>query len=349
MLSWRITPGRRIYYWALQILGWGAYGGYVEFFIRGTDNPRLKFVQWPIVVLSHMFGSHALHAVIKGRGWIGVSIRKIALPLLLSMVTIDLGVQAVCLAVALLLGVVTVREYALLAPFYLITAVVLYSIWSGIYFAFEYGWLYRNAQMRELRLQTSLQQAELAALRSQVNPHFLFNCLNNVRSLIAEDPEAARTMLLKLSELLRHSLDVAQRDRIPLEAELHVVEAYLDLQKLQFESRLHWHVEASEESIGRQVPPMLLQQLVENAVKHGISKLQGGGKIYVSAQITTGRDLELRVENTGALAAQSANGVGLRNARERLEFLGGKNARLDLEQVSSDTVRARVLLPLEAQ
>lgn len=92
---------------------------------------------------------------------------------------------------------------------------------------------------------------------------------------------------------------------------------------------------------------MLLQQLVENAVKHGISKLQAGGEIRVAAGVT-GRTLELLVENTGALSQAGQNGVGLRNARERLQFMGGKDARLDLEQVSPNKVRARVLLPIGA-
>lgn len=167
----------------------------------------------------------------------------------MAMVIIDVFVQVFCFAVAMLaFGASMTREYLMMAPLYLLAAVVLYSAWIFIYFSFEYSWLYRDAQVRQLKLQASLQQAELAALRSQINPHFLFNCLNNVRSLIAEDANAAREMLLKLSELLRHSLDAANIECIPLETELRVVEAYLGLQKLQFEDRLQWDVNASEDS-----------------------------------------------------------------------------------------------------
>lgn len=345
MLNWRVTKGRRALYWALQFLGWTAYFGYWEVYLVPTHNWKLIFVQWPVVWLSHLLGSHVLRAVIQGRRWLELSLLRAAWHLLIAIVLIDTGVQLFSFLASYLIGFSRPLEYLQYAPFYLFVAVILYYAWSGIYFGFEYSWLYRDAQVRELNLQSSLQQAELAALRSQVNPHFLFNCLNNVRSLIAEDPDAAREMLLKLSELLRHALDVAQIEHIPLEAELRVVEAYLELQQLQFEKRLRWDVAASEDSRSKPVPPMLLQQLVENAVKHGISKLQAGGEIHVTAGVA-GRNLELCVENTGALTGERGTGVGLRNARERLQFMGGNDARLDLEQVAPNRVRARVLLPL---
>jgi len=342
----KVTEGRRALYWALQSLGWGTYFAYCDFFIVAyAKNPRLAFVQWPVVVITHFLASHVLRAVIKARGWIGIPWGRLLPRLLLTFCILDVAVQSICAAVACSLRITTIQQYVTGSPVYLAAALVLFSVWTALYLGFEYSFLYRDSELEKLRLEASLREAELQALKSQVNPHFLFNCLNNVRSLVAEDAESARDMLVKLSELLRYALEAGRHDRLPLREELRIAEAYLQLEKLQLAERLRWRVDVPDQLLDIALPPMLLQQLVENAIKHGISKLSEGGDIQIRAE-EDGSRLVLRVENSGYLAVTHHAGVGLRNARERIRLLSGPGASIRLETAGEMRVVALAEIPL---
>ena len=222
---------------------------------------------------------------------------------------------------------------------------LMFWCWSAVFMSMHLRRAYQHSELQRLQLQAAVQAAELRALKSQVNPHFLFNCLNNLRSLVAEDPGRAREMMLRLSELLRYALEVSRHERVPLEDELAVVKAYLELESLQFEDRLHWRIEATPDSHKIQLPPMVVQQLVENAIKHGISSRPQGGEILVRARIEAGA-LVVDVENSGQLPTTAGNGFGLENARERLRLLSGELARLTLANRGQDRVAATASIPL---
>jgi two-component system, LytTR family, sensor kinase len=222
---------------------------------------------------------------------------------------------------------------------------LMFWCWSAVFMSLHLRRAYQQSELQRLQLQAAVQAAELRALKSQVNPHFLFNCLNNLRSLVAEDPNRAREMMLRLSELLRYALEVSRHERVPLEDELAVVKAYLELESLQFEDRLQWRIEATRDSQRAQLPPMVVQQLVENAIKHGISNRPQGGEIIVLARIEAGA-LVVDVENSGQLPTLAGNGFGLENARERLRLLSGELARLTLANKGQDRVSATASIPL---
>jgi two-component system, LytTR family, sensor kinase len=224
-------------------------------------------------------------------------------------------------------------------------AALMFWCWSAVFMSLHLRRAYRESELQRLQLQAAVQAAELRALKSQVNPHFLFNCLNNLRSLVAEDPNRAREMMLRLSELLRYALEVSRHERVSLEEELAVVKAYLELESLQFEDRLHWRIEATAASKKIQLPPMVVQQLVENAIKHGISNRPQGGEILVCARIEDGA-LVVDVENSGQLPTAAGNGFGLENARERLRLLSGEFARLTLANKDAERVAATASIPL---
>jgi LytS/YehU family sensor histidine kinase len=243
--------------------------------------------------------------------------------------------------VAAVAGIATYQEQISLYWLYVIASFVLFGLWTLCYLAVV---RYRENEMRSLRLEASLRGAELRALKSQVNPHFLFNCLNNVRSLVAEDAEKAREKLLRLSELLRYALEAGMKEKVSLAGELHIVEAYLELEKLQFDERLSWRVVADAEVRRAMVPPMFVQQLVENAVKHGISREPAGGEILIMATLRAG-SLEVKVENTGHLVEPLGVGFGLANARERLRLLCGTNSELRLENAAGGRVAAIAEIP----
>ncbi len=222
---------------------------------------------------------------------------------------------------------------------------LMFWCWSAVFMSLHLRRAYQRSELQRLQLQAAVQAAELRALKSQVNPHFLFNCLNNLRSLVAEDPNRAREMMLRLSELLRYALEVSRHERVPLEEELAVVKAYLELESLQFEDRLRWRIEAAPDAQRVQLPPMVVQQLVENAIKHGISNRPQGGEILVRARIEAGA-LVVDVENSGQLPTTAGNGFGLENARERLRLLSGELARLTVTNRGHDRVAATASIPL---
>jgi sensor histidine kinase YesM len=201
-----------------------------------------------------------------------------------------------------------------------------------------------------LRLVSSQQEAELRALKSQVNPHFIFNSLNSLRSLIEEEPARARLAVTQLANLLRYSLQSSQRETVPLEEEIRVANDYLALEQVRYEGRLRLRIDVSPETLTLPVPPMLLQTLVENAVKYGIAQRREGGEIAIIARCD-GNVLRLQVTNPGTPDASikissESTGVGLRNAAERLRLLFSEHATLQL-RLDGPLVVAEVLIPLK--
>ena len=204
---------------------------------------------------------------------------------------------------------------------------------------------------QELRLQTS--RSELKALRAQINPHFLFNALNAIASLIHTDPARADAAVEQLAEVFRYTLRRSDQEWAPLDQELAFARAYLDVEQARFGRRLEFTSQADPALSHAQVPSMLLQTLVENAVKHGISRLRTPGRIDVTAARTTsGVTLEVRDTGPGPDAPvhhpPSGESFGLRSVRDRLRGHFGTQASLDLLREGGTTI-ARIQLPLVEQ
>jgi len=204
----------------------------------------------------------------------------------------------------------------------------------------------RRFHKQEVRLQLALREAELRALEAQLNPHFLFNSLNSIRALVVENPSLAQDMLTRLANILRYNLRRDLMHTIPLANELEAVADYLALEGVRFEDRLRVEFAIDPAAAQMPIPPMLLQMLVENAIKHGISPLPEGGSLLVRAGVQQG-SLLVEVENTGQLGqpAPGATQVGLANTRERLRILYGTRARLDLINRGGNRVAATALIP----
>jgi LytS/YehU family sensor histidine kinase len=223
----------------------------------------------------------------------------------------------------------------------------LFSLWLTIYLAVHEFRRRRAAEVHALRLELVAQEAQLRGLRAQLNPHFLFNCLNGLRELIVEDPKRAQSMVTQLSALLRYALESDQVEQVPFEDEIRVVKDYLALEALRFEERLKVEWAIAPESSKVPVPPMLLQTLVENALKHGISRRPEGGRISIKTTVRDSR-LQLEVINSGEIPQQpSENGIGLKNARLRLQLLYGDQASIILENAPQGNARVLGIIPLQ--
>ncbi len=215
------------------------------------------------------------------------------------------------------------------------------------------GWLSGRSvrlQAQAAQLRAQLAGARLTALQMQLNPHFLFNTLHAISTLVERDPRGVRRMIARLSELLRYTLDGAAEQVVPLRQELHFIERYLEIMQVRFQGRLIVETEVERAVLDAQVPNLILQPLVENAVKHGVGELSAGGRLELVAR-RSGELLVLSVRDNGpglsGLRQQPERGpgVGLRNTRERLEQLYGEHARLELEPAEGGGTIARIELP----
>lgn len=200
-------------------------------------------------------------------------------------------------------------------------------------------------QAEKARLSAQLAEARLAALRTQLDPHFLFNTLNAISALVERDPRGVRRMIARLSELLRHSLDDASAPETPLRNELDFIGRYLEIMQIRFQGALEVEIRTEPAALAALVPTLILQPLVENAIKHGVAEGGRGGRIEIDARLD-GETLVLQVTDDGRGPVRPVvEGVGLRNTRSRLEALYGPAARLEVTPRPEGGTCAEVRLP----
>ena len=234
-----------------------------------------------------------------------------------------------------------------------VNGAIMLAVWWCIYFFYHLFDRLNRLEIERLRLATSVKESELRALKSQVNPHFIFNSLNSLRALIEEDPLRARQAVTQLANLLRYSLQSGQLETVPFEDELSVVNDYLALEQVRHEERLRLRLDVAPDTLQLPIPPMLLQTLVENAVKYGISTRPEGGEIAIVAR-RENDSLRLQVTNPGVFEpgstplpkASGSTGMGLANAANRLRLLFGEQATLRLRAGEPGSVVAEAIIPL---
>ena len=224
---------------------------------------------------------------------------------------------------------------------------LVYWIIVGASHGVEFYRRYRERELRAIELEKLLAQARLQALRSQLNPHFLFNTLNSISSLMRRDVDAADRMIVRLSELLRLALGNVETQEVPLRDELEFLRRYLDIEQIRFGARLQVTFDIPADTLELPVPNLLLQPLVENAIKHGIAPRKQPGRIEIAAR-REGPGLALRVRDNGPGTGQGAEGagVGLANTRARLEHLYGDRHRFDFGPAPDGGFEVRIQLPL---
>lgn len=222
--------------------------------------------------------------------------------------------------------------------------------WIFVYISVTSRRRIRESELTNLRLQNSLREAQLSHLANQLNPHFLFNALNNIRFMIHENPHNAESMVISLSDMLRYSLEGSKKEKVSLREELETIERYLALMRVQLEHRLQVQMDIPASLGNYLVPPMILQMLVENAIKHGLDNRREGGTLQLSARLIDGL-LTLNVSNDIADKAGNTTktlGIGLSNIQQRLTLLYGDSGQIhnneDAQQFS-----VSVQLPGETQ
>jgi two-component system, LytTR family, sensor kinase len=213
----------------------------------------------------------------------------------------------------------------------------------GLWFLFYHLLISNNiAHRKELALaqsEASLKSAELANLKNQLNPHFLFNAINSIKALTISDPNLARNALTELSQLLRTSLTIGNEQLVNLESEISFVRDYLFLEKLRYENRLHYSFNIDKNTLNVKIPPMSLQLLVENAIKHGIGKNKSGGEIHIKTEMIANNNFVLTVTNSGKLRKEhSSTGVGIKNLEKRLFLNFQEKAKFSVFELKNQVV-----------
>lgn len=204
-------------------------------------------------------------------------------------------------------------------------------VWSFIYISVTTTRRVRNAEVFNLRLQNGLKEAQLSSLSSQVNPHFLFNSLNNIRFMVHEDARRADEMITSLSDILRYSLESGKQDKVTVGEELEIIRKYISIVKAQLEERLNFELDVPASIGSSLMPPMILQMLVENAVKHGLDNIREGGSLTLAI---SGKDDRLIFELCNDVPSvespkREGMGIGLNNIKRRLHLLYGERATLN--------------------
>ncbi|WP_340676779.1 histidine kinase [Paraglaciecola sp.] len=345
-------------FWLLQIGGWGCFT-LLNIVVRVQLNGRLstEIITSTVLGLALLLSSSLLRQMHKkylGKEGNASTVIRIIVGSLFAALLTCLLLLAVIYPNQELIFAQKIDDLPLMLALNLPTLWLLLLFWSAIYVAIARQRQLKREQQSKALLNKSLQSAELDLLMNQINPHFVFNALNNIRALVLEDTERARDAITSLSDVLRNTM---QQDTklVLFQDELVVVEQYLALNTLQFEQRLQieWHID--DVTLGLQIPRMVLQLLVENAIKHGIAKLRDGGVIIIRSYIE-GETWFVEVcnpfsassEQSTKISSASENGIGISNINKRLALLYGNEATFRLEH-QHQQVHAILRLPTNTQ
>lgn len=339
-------------YWLFQAGGWTMfYIVFVAILIYFAGFHWQIFFSYGFTALIGFGITHFFRLTIKGKEWYKRSILRLSMSILFSSIGLGILWAFIVIPVSKVffpLDIDGQSDINWLAEILLTSVNLSITIlaWMLIYFVFQLFFSFRKSEVEKLKLDTAVKDAELIALKSQINPHFIFNSLNNIRSLVIENPEKARDMITHLSGLLRYSVQFNAREKVKLEDELEVVQNYLNLESIQFEDRLRYALEIKPETMDMAIPPMAIQLLVENAIKHGISNLPDGGLIRIKSYLEN-QQLIVEVINTGQLKEKAdGTGIGMKNASDRLKLLFGKLSNLTIQNLDQEHVEARFTIPL---
>lgn len=336
-------------YWMLQIFGWSAWLANEAILYNNTYD--LSFEWFASAVLNIFIAivlTHHFRKVIKKYDWIEISIDQVIPRILLAVGAMSMFMALVNIPIDTY--ILREHEKADFWSFFFLFQYIFYwakplMIWTLFYYASHYFERKSEVEVDKIRLESSVKETESKVLRAQMNPHFMFNALNSIRALILEDPDKAQKAVTQLSNILRSSLLADRRRTVSLSEEMRTVDDYLALEKIRYEERLQIRKNIYPETLTVQVPPMLLQTLVENAIKHGVSKPVKGGFVSIETKIM-GKKVLINISNTGTLETTDSGGFGLENTAHRLELLFGPESKFRIFQASKDVVTAEITIPI---
>jgi two-component system, LytTR family, sensor kinase len=344
---------RKQIYWISQITGWYLFIGINLFIISSFEELTWQRVLvWIFLGFLGIVFTHLLRGIIRKKNWLNLPIKNTIPRILTSSIISGIIIYALVFAASYLAGTFKQEEYnfaRLVAG--IINTSILILLWCLIYYVVHYMENYKKKEIESLIWEAAVKDYELKTLKSQLNPHFMFNAMNSIRALIEEDPESAKVAITKLSNILRYSLQMERMERVPLEDEIETVKNYLDLERIRFEDRLKYKLDIEKSTQKIEIPPMMIQTLVENGIKHGVAKRTEGGEIHLKSKLlttTNGSKLKIEIRNSGHFSEEqlkSSNGFGVSNTKHRLNLLFGDDAHFSIKNENGDTVLAEIEIP----
>ncbi|MCI0614161.1 histidine kinase [bacterium] len=327
-LSWRDSFTEQIPFW----LVWGLLAPVIFRFIQHVPLDRER---WFINVLKHVPAS------------IVFSVIHLTLYMLILAVLRERDLMESSKSMNTFIALITRLNFGMRMWSYLMLAAFAYAA--------DFYQRYQEGTMRTSQLETQLAQAQLQALKMQLHPHFLFNTLNSISALLHKNPEAADRMIARLGDFLRLTLRNSGTQEVTMQQELEFLKCYLDIERIRFQDRLTVEINVQPEASTARVPNLILQPVVENAIRHGIVTHNEPGRIEISAQCVNGW-LEMKVTDNGPGLARSKDGtvditegVGIKNTRSRLQQLYGETYRFELADASGGGLEVRVRIPLRIE
>lgn len=341
-------------YWILQLAGWGMY--FLSNFIsQGFDpqglgaqvvkNQRIELTIHSLCffLISHFF----IRAIITKRRWVQINISQV-IPRILGVILLASIIgNVIAFSLYFLVGTRSPGDTSLQTevPLLFGSSIVLFILWSTVYFLYHY----LESNNRSLKYEAAMNEMHLNQLKAQLNPHFIFNALNSMRALVDEEPVKAKIAITQLSNILRNSLITDKKRVVNFRNELNTVKDYLALESIRFEERLRVRYKIDPRSDHFDIPPMMIQTLVENAIKHGVSNLLEGGVIEIQSNVNDSM-LTIKIRNSGQLVAGrkkpgSRSGVGLVNTKERLKLIYGDTATFKIYNENDKFVVTEVKIP----
>ena len=309
----------------------------------GASTQRVVFLfcesMLPLVI------THVARLLLKPAAWLNIGVPSLVVRVIATSMVLGIVFYFLRLPLSFMLGMYD--EEVAFDPGRIMGLSLLYAfyffLWFVLYFAFHYFDRYNKS----LKYEASLVQIELNNLKSQLNPHFIFNALNSIRALVDENPVKSKQAINQLSNILRNSLASDKKGLTKFEDELKMVKDYLGLEHIRFEERLKAEFDIHPDSHKFLVPPLMIQTLVENGIKHGISKLTAGGIIQLKTKVENDR-LKILIRNSGRLMngeIKSPTGLGLKNTKQRLKLIYGEEASFRIVNENDNFVLTEVTIP----
>ena len=341
-------------YWKCQLLGWGTVSLYWAYTVYTRDHYGVffTFLNYVLDIAIGVSLTHLYRYFAKRLNWNALNLGGLAVRVIPSVILLSVAyMELVDLKWHLYWVFVENKDYTLWYSLsywnpVFITGLRLMAIWILAYHLYHYHQNKLETAKQNAELLVIAKQAQLDNLSKQLNPHFLFNSLNSIKSLIIENPKIARRAVDLLSDILRTSLYEKDVPFITIKEELELVKDYVDLEKIRFEERLNMSIEMDSELENYLILPLSIQLLVENGIKHGIDKRINGGTIQLSIKKTT-ENIEIIVQSPGQIAGNNAEtGIGIQNLTKRLQLHYDGGASFELQNTNNDLVRARLIIPI---
>ena len=339
-------------YWLCQLTGWGLVSIYWAYTVYTRDNYGFfyTFLNYALDISLGIFLTHIYRMFALKANWSLLSIKKLLVRVIPSLLLLAVlyaffgNLKWYAFRIFFVIEKVDFFESIIYWDPILITGFRLMSIWILAYHLYHYYQKEVVTAKENAQLSIIAKQAQLDNLSAQLNPHFLFNSLNSIKSLVIENPNVARRAIDLLSDLLRSSLYEKDKDLISVKNELSLVYDYIELEKMRFEERLRLEATIDETLNTFRIPTLSIQLLVENAIKHGIDLIVKGGIINLTIKKQE-NFVEIIVRNPGGIKNKKTTGLGLKNLQERLAIQYKNKATFSLVALNANEVEAKITIP----